>query len=100
MKTYVESRAAKFVVIDWNQWSSGQSKSPWREGEFPWGLDVDVIRPGASAPPGWPTWIIRGDGHPDPSAHLFVSELVPSELKRITGNDGRSAVLNRQRLQK
>lgn len=100
MKTYVESRAAKFVVIDWNQWSSGQSKAAWREGEFPWGLDLDVIRPGASAPPGWSTWIIRGDGHPDPRAHLFVSELVASELKRITGTDGRIAVPSRQQLQK
>jgi hypothetical protein len=59
-----------------------------------------VIRPGASAPPVWSTWIIRGDGHSDPRAHLFVSELVASESKRITGKDGRIAVPSRQRLQK
>lgn len=100
MKTYVESRSAKFVVIDWNQWSSRPSKAPWREGEFPWGLDVDVIRPAASAPPGWSSWIIPGDGHPDPRAHLFVSQLVASELKRVTATDGRISVVDPQQLQK
>jgi len=100
MKTYVESHAAKFVAIDWNQWSSGQKKAPPRDGEFPWGLNVDVIRPAASAPPGWSTWIIRGDGHPDPRAHFYVSELVASEVKRITATDGRTAVLGHQQLQK
>lgn len=88
MKVYVESRGAKFVVIDWDQWSSRVGKPVWKEGEFPWGLDVDVIRPAANGPPGWSTWIIPGDGHPDPRQHLYVSQLVANELERSMRGEG------------
>jgi len=88
MKEYVESNGAKFLAVDWNQWGPEKKRPLFREGDFPWGLDVDVVRPGVDPPAGWLTWIIPGDSHPDPRAHLYVSELVAKELQRIMSDQG------------
>ena len=72
MKSFVESNGAKFVVVDW-----------YADEAFPWGLDVDVVYASANPPPGWDAWIIPGDGHPDPSAHLYVSELIAKKVQSV-----------------
>lgn len=77
MKEFAESNGAKFVVVDW-----------FDDGDFPWGLDVDVIRVGANAPPGWSDWTIPGETHPDPRANLYASEYIASELQRILTREG------------
>jgi hypothetical protein len=72
MRDFVESQGATFVVLDW-----------YDDKGFPWGLDVHVIRITSSAPPGFDDWTIRGEGHPDSRAHLYVAELVAKELKDV-----------------
>ncbi len=75
MKDFVEANGAKFVVVDW-----------FDDKDFPWGLAVDVIRVGAGAPAEWSEWIISGDSHPDPRAHLYASEVIAKELKSVLTN--------------
>jgi hypothetical protein len=77
MRDFAESNGAKFVVVDWDY-----------DGEFPWGLAVDVIRLSVSPPAGWDDWIIPGETHPDPRAHVYVSELIAKEVKRIMTDGG------------
>jgi hypothetical protein len=84
MKEYTESHGARFMVIDWDQRAPGTPKLVWDQGKFPWGLDVDVIRPGAHPPAGWLTWFIPGDGHPDVRAHRYVAELLAREIDRVS----------------
>lgn len=72
MSDFVESHGAKFVVLDW-----------YDDEGFPWGLDVDVIRVTANAPPEFDGWTIPGEGHPDARAHFYVSELVAKKLKGV-----------------
>lgn len=76
MRDYVESNGAKFVVVNW-----------YKDDEFPWRLDLDVVRVGDNPPAEWPTWIIPGDGHPDPRAHAYAAGLLAEELKRLVKND-------------
>lgn len=83
MRQYVESRGARFVVIDWDQRERGAPKPVWDLGEFPWGLKLDVIRTGDHPPADWSTWFISGDGHPDARAHRRVAELVAQEVRRV-----------------
>jgi hypothetical protein len=78
MKRYVESNGARFVVVDW-----------YDDQDFPWGLDVDLIRVGASLPPEWSDWIIPGETHPDARANLYASEFIAKELKSILTKQGR-----------
>lgn len=72
MKSFVESNGAKFVVVDW-----------YADEAFPWGLDVDVVYASANPPTGWDAWTIPGDGHPDPRAHLYVSELIAKKVQSV-----------------
>ena len=72
MKSFVESNGAEFVVVDW-----------YADEGFPWGLDADVVYASANPPTGWDAWTIPGDGHPDPRAHLYVSELIAKKVQSI-----------------
>ncbi|HET7106189.1 MAG TPA: SGNH/GDSL hydrolase family protein [Candidatus Acidoferrum sp.] len=70
MKSFVESNGARFVVVDW-----------YADEAFPWGLDVNVVYPSANPPREWDAWTIPGDGHPDASAHLYVSDLIAKKVQ-------------------
>jgi hypothetical protein len=82
MRDFVESQGAKFVVLDW-----------YDDKDFPWGLDVHVIRITASAPPEFDDWTIPGEAHPDSRAHLYVADLVAKELKGVVKDVGNPGAL-------
>jgi hypothetical protein len=82
MRDFAESHGAKFVVLDW-----------YDDPDFPWGLDVDVIRITSNAPPEFDGWTIPGDAHPDARAHFYVSEVVAKKLKDVMSNTGNSGAL-------
>ncbi len=79
MKHCVESNGGVFFVLNWDQ---GRS-SRFVTGDVVFqGLNLNLIEAGANAPRGWNTWRIKGDGHPDARAHLYVAELIYRELKK------------------
>lgn len=71
MREYVEANGAKFILVDW-----------FPDQDFPWGLNLDVVRVSANSPPGWDSWVIPGDGHPDARAHHYASELMAKEIAK------------------
>jgi hypothetical protein len=76
MKDFVEAHGARFVVVDW-----------FNDKDFPWGLDLDVIRVAANAPPDWDKWVIPVDTHPDAHGNLFAAEWIAKELQPRLAND-------------
>ena len=74
MKDYAESRGARFYVVDWAQGPSATRESPFT------GLDVRLIDTRHQQPPGWNTWYVPGDPHPDGRAHAHVASLLAAQL--------------------
>ncbi len=84
MRVAVEARGAALVVNEWDQWQEARQWS--RDGRSLFeGTGLAVVRPDVDAPPGWETWMIPGDGHPDARAHARVAELLAEELRRLAG---------------
>jgi hypothetical protein len=76
MKDFSEANGARFIVVDWDG-----------EDDFPWGLDLDLIRVRGNPPAGLDDWIIPGETHPDPRAHRYVADLIATEVLRgVTGS--------------
>jgi hypothetical protein len=86
MRDFVESNGAKFVMVNW-----------YRDDEFPGVPGVDVVGVGDNPPAEWPTWIIPGDGHPDPRAHAYAAGLLGEELKRLMKNENGNGTSTSQR---
>lgn len=86
MKAFVESNGAKFIVVDW-----------YADEAFPWGLDADVVYASANPPEGWDSWTIPGDGHPDPRAHFYVSELIAKKVESVLITSGKASTLAAER---
>lgn len=79
MKNYVESRGGVFVVVNWEQ---GQDPRLVSGRVVFQGLSLNLINLGANPPPGWNSWKIEGDGHPDARADLYVAKLICEEFRR------------------
>ena len=75
MKRFVEANGAKFVVVDW-----------YDDKDFPWGLDLDIVRIGHDAPAGFYSWVIPGDPHPDVRAHEYAAKVIAAEVTRVLNN--------------
>jgi hypothetical protein len=41
---------------------------------------VPVVRPAGTAPPGWSTWTLPGDLHPDARAAHFAAEVLAQAI--------------------
>ncbi len=81
MKDYLESNGAIFIVVCWFQRLN--PRPTLGPGEFPFrGMDLNLIDTTAHPPPGWSTWRIPGDEHPDARAHLHVARLIAEEFQR------------------
>lgn len=87
MRDEVEARGASFLVVNWVQ----DIQYPETTGPtIPWAgpppLDLprlDVLDTGIDAPPGWDSWVIPGDFHPDAGAHARVAGLVRERFARL-----------------
>jgi RimJ/RimL family protein N-acetyltransferase len=79
MRRFVEANGAKFVVVDW-----------YDDKDFPWGLNVNVVRITRNAPSGFNTWVIPGDLHPDERGHQYAAEVVGTAIERLMST-GRGA---------
>jgi hypothetical protein len=88
MRDYTECNGANFILINWyerdyHRWNPPPSLPP---GETPFrGLNLNGIDTAVHPPPGWSTWLIPGDEHPDARAHAYVAGLVAQELKQLLG---------------
>jgi len=74
MKDYAESRGVRFYLVDWAQGPSATRQSPFT------GLNVRLIDTRQHQPPGWDTWYVPGDPHPDGRAHAHVASLLAAQL--------------------
>lgn len=74
MKEYAESRGARFYLVDWAQGPSASPDSHFRD------LDVRLLDTRPHQPPGWNTWYVPGDPHPDARAHAHVAGLLAARL--------------------
>jgi hypothetical protein len=88
MKNYVESNGAIFIVVHWYQrdhwkWNPPSTLGP---GELPFhGMNLNLIDTTSHPPPGWNTWLIPGDEHPDARAHAYVAQLVSERIEHLLG---------------
>jgi hypothetical protein len=47
------------------------------------------VRPAGTAPPGWSTWTLPGDLHPDARAAHFAAKVLARALKGVASAPGR-----------
>jgi hypothetical protein len=82
MQRFVESRGARFILVHWDQWDEG--RRTWDADTSPFrGVVHPLIETTRDAPPGWETWVIPGDDHPDERAHRRVASLLDKEFDRL-----------------
>jgi hypothetical protein len=86
MAAVAAAHGASFAVLDWDM---GNDTDPaCRPGPFD-GLGVPVVRPAGTAPPGWSTWTLPGDLHPDARAAHFAAKVLARALKGVASAPGR-----------
>jgi hypothetical protein len=80
------ARGIPFAVLDWDMDSSTDPAChahPFAD------LGVRVIRPADTAPPGWSTWTLPGDLHPDARATHFAAETLARAIQDVSSSSGR-----------
>jgi len=74
-----ETRGGAFVAIHWQM----EPPEPYCGDQPLGGLGLRLVDTAVDPPPGWESWVIPGDGHPDARAHAHVArrliELLSSE---------------------
>jgi hypothetical protein len=80
------ARGARFAVLDWDM--ENDTDPTCRAHPFA-GLGVRVVRPADTAPPGWSTWTLPGDLHPDARATHFAAETLARAIKDVLPVSGR-----------
>lgn len=84
MRRFVESRGARFLVVNWDQRIDDRTFLPYPPGQgrigLLQGLGLDILDTRAEAPAGWDDWTIPGDPHPDARAHARVGGMIAQRL--------------------